>query len=246
MNIKYLDLKELENGYQETEHGFSCIHCDYKTSKSEVYAYENRFFTSEAMMRLHILQEHGGNLKALLDIPKKTSAITDNQKKLMFLLSKRCTDKEIANELGIKEATVRYQRFMLKEKETQCRIFLAAMANLGVDAGADFLDIHTSAAQVDERYIATEKDREKAVNDFFLSLSPLKLKSFPAKEKYKIIVLRIISDAFNEQQTYSEKDMNDILKGIYEDFVTLRRYLIEYGFFTRDAYGHTYRKNISS
>lgn len=36
--------------------------------------------------------------------------------------------------------------------------------------------------------------------------------------------------------------MNDTLKEIYEDFVTLRRYLIEYGFFTRDAHGHVYRK----
>ncbi len=66
MDIKRLSLKELENGYQETEDGFLCIHCDYKTSKNEVYAYEDHFFTSEAMMKLHILNEHGGNLNALL------------------------------------------------------------------------------------------------------------------------------------------------------------------------------------
>ncbi len=166
-----------------------------------------------------------------LDLPKKVTAITDNQRKLIFLLNKGFSDKEIANELGVKEATVRYQRFMLKEKENQCKVYLAVMANLGVDTSKDFLDIHASATQVDERYIATEKDREKVVDDFFLSLSPLKLKSLPRKEKYKIIALRIISDTFSDQKIYSEKEMNDTLKEIYEDFVTLRRYLIEYGYF---------------
>ncbi len=242
MDIKRLSLEELEKGYQETEDGFLCIHCDYKTSKNEVYAYEDHFFTSEAMMKLHILHEHGGNLNALLELPKKVSAITENQRKLIYLLNKGFSDKEIAKELGVKEATVRYQRFMLKEKENQCKVFLAIMANLGVDTSTDFLDIHASATQVDERYIATVKDREKVIDDFFLSLSPLKLKSLPRKEKYKIIALRIISDVFSEQKTYSEKEMNDTLKEIYEDFVTLRRYLIEYGYFTRDAHGHTYRK----
>lgn len=162
---------------------FFCIHCDYKTSKNEVYAYENHFFTSEAMMKLHILNEHGGNLNALLDLPKKVTAITDNQRKLIFLLNKGFSDKEIANELGVKEATVRYQRFMLKEKENQCKIYLAVMANLGVDTSKDFLDIHASATQVDERYIATEKDREKVVDDFFSISLTIKTKIITEKRK---------------------------------------------------------------
>ncbi len=102
-----------------------------------------------------------------LELPEKVTAITENQRKLIYLLNKGFSDKEIAKELGVKEATVRYQRFMLEEKENQCKVYLAIMANLGVDTSTDFLDIHASATQVDERYIATEKDREKVIDDFF-------------------------------------------------------------------------------
>ncbi len=38
---------------------------------------------------------------------------------------------------------------------------------------------------------------------------------------------------FSKGKIYSEKDINKILKRIYDDNATIRRYLIEYGFFDR-------------
>jgi hypothetical protein len=39
---------------------------------------------------------------------------------------------------------------------------------------------------------------------------------------------------------YAEKEINEILKAIYEDYVMLRRYLIEYGFIDRKSDGSEY------
>ena len=66
-----------------------------------------------------------------------------------------------------------------------------------------------------------------------LSIDTLKLKQIPAKEKKKIIILRKICEFLEPHQVYSEEEINAFLKQIFEDFVSLRRYLIEYGFLHR-------------
>lgn len=53
------------------------------------------------------------------------------------------------------------------------------------------------------------------------------------KEKRKIIVLTEIAEQFQKDSKYSEAELNQTLKSNFEDFVTLRRYLIEYGFMDR-------------
>lgn len=59
------------------------------------------------------------------------------------------------------------------------------------------------------------------------------LKSYPAKEKKKIILLKEISKNFVEGKKYKEVEINRILKRIYEDNVSIRRDLINYGFLDR-------------
>lgn len=59
------------------------------------------------------------------------------------------------------------------------------------------------------------------------------IKNFPSKEKKKIIVLRLIVTNFKVGIMYSEPEINKVLKRIYEDYVTIRRAMIEYGFLER-------------
>lgn len=97
----------------------------------------------------------------------------------------------------------------------------------------NLLEVHDHAAQVDERYVATSEDEEQVLKTMTLSIDPLKLKQIPAKEKKKIIILRKICEFLEPHQVYSEEEINVFLKQIFEDFVSLRRYLIEYGFLHR-------------
>jgi len=61
------------------------------------------------------------------------------------------------------------------------------------------------------------------------------LKNYPSKEKKKIIILGEIMRNFNIGKIYSEKEVNIIISRIYEDYATIRRALIEYGFLSRSS-----------
>ena len=56
----------------------------------------------------------------------------------------------------------------------------------------------------------------------------------------KIIMLSKISDCFDLKKNYSERAVNELLQTMVEDYVTIRRYLIEYGFFKRTKDGSSY------
>ena len=66
------------------------------------------------------------------------------------------------------------------------------------------------------------------------------LKDFSPKEKKKIVILGKIAEQFEHGRQYSEKEVNQILKPIYEDYMTIRRYLIIYGFMERTKDGARY------
>lgn len=66
------------------------------------------------------------------------------------------------------------------------------------------------------------------------------MKTFPAKEKYKLVILRELASDFEKNRKYDEKEVNEIIKNRYPDFVTIRRYLIEYGFMERKPDGSEY------
>lgn len=69
-----------------------------------------------------------------------------------------------------------------------------------------------------------------------------KLKVIPKKQKAKIEVFTFVSELFSHGRIYSEKEVNEILKKVYDDYALLRRNLIEYKFSSRDAYGKEYER----
>ena len=95
---------------------------------------------------------------------------------------------------------------------------------------------------VDARYEITQPEEQKILSTVFASMQPLRLKTFPPKEKKKVVILRTIAKEFEEGIRYSEVQVNEILKDIYPDYVTLRRYLIEYGYLERTRDGSAYWK----
>jgi hypothetical protein len=93
---------------------------------------------------------------------------------------------------------------------------------------------------VDQRYEITEAENQKILSHVFYSLEPLKLKVFSSKEKKKIVILRRIAEQFEKNKQYTEKEVNSILVDIFEDYCTIRRYLIEYGYMGRTKDGRAY------
>ena len=117
-------------------------------------------------------------------------------------------------------------------------------------------DNYTDAAWVENNMDAIARELARSLTEYFglpfiepqpvvqgtvsTSGSPLRLRAFPRKEKKKIVVLRRIAQEFASGEAYTEKQVSAVLRDVYPDFATLRRYLIEYGFMTRSADGSRY------
>ena len=71
----------------------------------------------------------------------------------------------------------------------------------------------------------------------------MRLRVIPHKKKDKIEVLKEVSAQFEENQFYSEREVNHVLETIYDDFPLLRRNLIDFNFLCRDRNGYAYWKN---
>lgn len=70
------------------------------------------------------------------------------------------------------------------------------------------------------------------------------LTAFPKKHKMKVLCLMFLAEKFEYDKVYSEAEVNGIINAscTFSDQATLRRALCDYGFITRDAYGHEYKK----
>ncbi len=237
--------EEIKNGFtfnKETE-SYICGICGESFESGEVFRVGDRLFTAEKMIKYHIREAHSSQLNVLLSLDKKYTGVTDNQKELLEMIYAGHSDKEIAKNTGVAPATIRHQRFVFREKAKQARIYLAIyeLATEGAELNEvnpnysddEIIDVHKGAKMVDERYMVTKAEEEKIIQAVFKSIAPLKLKVFSSREKKKIVILRKIAEQFDKDKRYSEKEVNVILKAIYDDFATIRRYLIEYGFMER-------------
>jgi DNA-binding CsgD family transcriptional regulator len=228
-------LTDYERGYYTTESYFHCLFCDTSYDKEQVYSIGRHFFTAKKCISLHLKEVHGGPLNALLSLNRGKTGLSESQQEILALFAQNLSDSVIAQRLGISNSTVRNHRFKLKEKERQAKVFLSIMAHL---EDKDFILPHTGATMVDDRYAITAGEREKIIATYFDQDGFIQ--QFPSKEKRKLVVLSILAQKFDPQKNYSETAVNDILKQAISDYVTVRRYLIEYGFMQRTKDGKTY------
>lgn len=238
INIDEYSIESIKNGYyyDPATHTYHCMLCGERFEEGEIFKIGDRYYEAFRAVQLHVEQTHGGVFRHLLENDSKYNTITEKQKELLGLIHKGLSDQAIAQKLGITASTVRHQRFSFREKAKQAKLYLSLyeLAAEGISSDQDTLiPIHEGANMIDDRYVITKEEREKILSAVFLSLSPLKLKIFSAKEKKKIVTLQKIMEQFEKGKIYTEKEVNQILKDIYDDFPTIRRYLIEYGFMER-------------
>ena len=245
MDYSKITLDELKKGYRyDKEHDiYICNYCAQNFEVGQIYSISNNFYTAEHAVSKHIEITHGSNLSQLISADTKYNTLTQNQKDLILLFASGISDKEMASKLGVTEATIRRHRFTFREKAKQAKYYLAIYEqSLGLKEVSEnaIMPIHNHASYVDDRYLITEPERLRILENFFSSFNPLVLKTFSTKEKNKVVILTKIAEQFEKDKTYSEKEINQILKPIYEDYMTLRRYLIMYGFMERAKDGSKY------
>jgi len=236
-------LEEMKLGYTEDQNRFTCLLCGEEIQKGVIYPHENILYDAERFIRLHIEQMHGSVFDYLLGLDKKLTGLTEHQTVLLRNFYAGKTDKEVQEEMGIgSSSTIRHHRFVLKEKERQAKTLLAIMELLKEkdQYASAFVAPHKHATMVDDRYDITTDEQKKVLDKYFLEGLTGPLNKFPPKEKQRLIVLRAIADRLDPKVIYTEQELNHILSSIYDDYVLIRRYLIEYALIDRKADGSAY------
>lgn len=245
MNVSELfwncEIEDLKKGYTYDEKTckYTCLICGKQFEKGIIYPIDNLYCDAEKATKLHIDKEHVSVFDYLINMNKKYTGLTEVQKELMKLLKEGKNDKQISEIMGSSTSTIRNHRFKMREKVKQAKIFLSLMKLFDESKkensieNNEFIQIHKGATMVDERYVITEKEKEKVINNYFSGEDKMVLSTMPSKEKRKIIVLQHIAKNFKQGRKYTEKEVNTIIKRIYEDYALIRRYLVEYGFLDR-------------
>ncbi|MEX3744173.1 MULTISPECIES: DUF2087 domain-containing protein [Lysinibacillus] len=236
-------IHDIKKGYKDETTHFTCLLCGEKIEKGIIYPHEGVLYEAEKFIQHHITAAHQSVFHYLNGLNKKMTGLTDHQSHILRLFYEGKTDQEMKEELEIgSAATIRHHRFALKEKERQAKTFLAMMELLKEQNQKEesFVPIHKTATMVDERYDVTISEEQQLLEKHFPHGIGKELARFPKREKQKIVILRAITKLFDEAKQYSEKELNAIIQPIYEDYVLIRRYLIEYGFIDRTDDGSAY------
>lgn len=245
MDYEKRTIEELKKGYHKSseQNAYMCNHCGKAYEIGQIYPIGDCFYEAESAVSRHIEMEHGGNFQLMLHLESKYNTLTENQKELLALMKSGLPDQQIAKKTGISDSTVRRQRFTFREKAKQAKLYLAVYEQVFAETAEskqDLIPIHEHATYVDDRYLITRAEEEKILANAFSSLEPLRLNNFPPKEKKKVVILRKIAEQFEKGRFYTEKEINEILKEIYVDYGTIRRYLIMNGHLDRKTDGSCY------
>lgn len=232
-------IEEVKKGYVENDDSYKCIICEEIFTKGRIYEIESCLYDAKKTTEMHIKDKHSSVIEYLLGMNSSFTGISDVQRELLMLMAEGLCDKEMASKLGVAQSTVRNHRYKLREKEKQARLFLAIMDLISKDTkkkinkvDKDTLcDPHKTATTIDDRYNITDKERNTIIKTYMDETGAIK--TYPSKEKKKIIILKEVVKNFSKGKIYSEKEINRILKRIYEDYASLRRALVEYGFIER-------------
>jgi DNA-binding CsgD family transcriptional regulator len=221
--------------------------CEYSTEEGFIYPKGELFVDAKKQMTEHIKETHGSVFEYLVKLDKKTTGLSEHQGKLLKMFYKGISDYEIQSTLNIGSiSTIRNHRYALREKEKQAKVFMTIMKIYGksLDPKATIVKPHKTATMVDRRYDVTMEESVKIIDKFFPKGTNERLTTFYVKEKHKIVILREIIKKFEISHLYKEKEVDEILKKIYpDDYVLIRRYLIQYGFMKREIDGSAYWVN---
>jgi len=241
-------IEEIKQGYfyNEKTKLFTCLICEKNFEDGIVYPMECGLSTAKKAIESHIEEEHISMFDYLLNMGKSYTGLTDLQKQLMRMFYDGHSDKEIVEMTKATSiSTIRNQRFSFREKYKQAKVIVAMTELLEErrNSSEKFMDIHRTATMIDERYAISEIEEDEVLKRYFNENNELIVKDFPAREKRKIIILKHLTEEFDREKKYSEKEVNAILKNFYDDIATIRRYLIEYGFLKRTKDGKAYWVN---
>lgn len=160
----------------------------------------------------------------------------ENRLKLLGILSQaECSVEDLAARLELKEPTVSHHLMKLKE------LNLVEMRSLGNTHlyklnGDTLSSLNKSLFSAEQmanwaKDIPAEAWEEKVLSNY---LNGERIVEIPASRKKRFVILKWLVNKFDLGRTYTEKEVNGIIKRHYQDSATLRREFIGYQLMQRD------------
>ncbi|MCL2375831.1 MAG: DUF2087 domain-containing protein [Defluviitaleaceae bacterium] len=248
-------IEDLKRGFKFDEQKgiYICLLCGQSFERGVVYPVADTFYDAEKAIDGHVKAQHPPMFEFYLDMGRAYTGLSAGQEELARLFYQGHSDKEIAAMTGANSvSTIRNQRFAIREKYKQAKILVALTELLEeqmenqkqgrktASDGDKLIDFHLTANAIDERFAITQAEKKEVLARYFGPDGQVLIKRFPAREKKKIIVMQKIMDDFEAGVDYSEKEVNEIIKRYFDDFESVRRALIQYGFMDRTKDGTRY------
>ncbi len=147
------------------------------------------------------------------------------------------TGKQLADELGLTAPTISHH---------MRKLTTAGIVDEKRDAQRHLYSLNTrllSTVRSADQPPANEPkdDRFKTLRHFF---KEGKLVSIPAGRKQRVIVLQYLLEQFEAGRAYPEREVNDLLGAFNEDYATLRRELVDYGYLVREKGIYTLAQSL--
>ena len=150
--------------------------------------------------------------------------------------------EELAALVGLKPSTVSHHLAKLSK---------VGLVHARTESYYNVYQLNKDALDEKARSLFTNDDLNASIADVDLSAYDQKvvadytrkdgsLKTIPAQKKKLEAVLRYVVEGFEKGKRYSEKRVNEILKGYHEDTATLRRELVGFGLMQREGGGEEY------
>jgi hypothetical protein len=171
---------------------------------------------------------------------------------LRFLNQGECTVGDLAQQVDLGEPTVSHHLARLRK---------AGFVTLRMAGNQRFYRVHPeglarfkrlanelerfqakpAAVVVDEAWIAASGWSDPDQQVLREHILGGQLTHLPAKRKKMLVILRWLATLFEPEQFYSEAQINELLKKVYaEDYVSLRRDLVDMGYLRRERGGGKY------
>lgn len=158
-----------------------------------------------------------------------------NRLRILGMLSEReHSVREIATILKVKEPSASWHLHQLKglglvEMRSEGTTHLYKLRQQGIHSLLKDLAQDADAKMEED---PNNSDFERKVLSHFVRQG--KLIEFTTRQAKQIVVLRHIAQQFRVGEFYTELQMNGLLKEVYPDFASMRRYLVDFGFMKRD------------
>lgn len=152
--------------------------------------------------------------------------------------------ERLAERLNITPATVSFHLKKLTEigavssYKNQYYMMYSLKKEIFLTSILDIIEVKSDEAEAQSK--RDEEYRQKVIDSFF---EYGKLKNIPAQRKKKRIVLELISNSFEYDRIYTEREVNIIIADFHDDFCTIRRDMISEKLLNRDKTGYWRLKN---